>query len=48
MSEQTDIVGRNQMNDKVKIVFVYNADGGAINGIKDYFQKIFSPKVKRK
>ena len=31
------------MSEKSKLVFVYNADGGAINGIKDYFHKLFSP-----
>jgi hypothetical protein len=34
---------RNEMNENITLVFVYNADGGAINGIKDYFHKIFSP-----
>lgn len=43
MSDQTNSVERDLMSDTIKIVFVYNADGGAINGIKDYFHKIFSP-----
>jgi len=43
MSEQTKSEAPNQMKDESNLVFVYNADGGAINGIKDYFHKIFSP-----
>lgn len=43
MSEQAENMSRNEINQKSSIVFVYNADGGAINGIKDYFHKIFSP-----
>lgn len=31
------------MSEEVKLIFVYNADGGLINGMKDYFYKIFSP-----
>ncbi len=43
MEEHVEIMGRNEMIENVTLVFVYNADGGAINGIKDYFHKIFSP-----
>jgi hypothetical protein len=43
MSEKLETSMRNESNEKSKLVFVYNADGGAINGIKDYFHKIFSP-----
>ena len=31
------------MNEDLKIIFVYNADSGVINAIKDYFHKIISP-----
>ena len=31
------------MSNESKIIFVYNADSGVINAIKDYFHKIFSP-----
>jgi hypothetical protein len=30
-------------NNKKKIIFVYNADGGMINTIKDFWKKILSP-----
>ena len=31
------------MNDKQKLIFIYNAESGLINGIIDYLHKIFSP-----
>lgn len=43
MPEKVESLQRNESNENLKLVFVYNADGGAINGIKDYFHKIFSP-----
>jgi hypothetical protein len=43
MSEQIEKMGRSELNTSRHLVFVYNADGGRINGIKDYFHKIFSP-----
>jgi len=30
---------------KTTIIFVYNADSGPINGLKDYFYKIIKPET---
>ena len=43
MSENAELSPRNESIENLTLVFVYNADGGTINGIKDYFHKIFSP-----
>ncbi|MBN2155547.1 MAG: hypothetical protein JW776_05855 [Candidatus Lokiarchaeota archaeon] len=43
MSDQINGNRFGLMENGTKLVFVYNADGGTINGIKDYFHKIFSP-----
>jgi len=32
---------------KTTIIFVYNADSGPINGLKDYFHKIIKPETYR-
>ena len=33
------------VDDKPKIIFVYNANSGILNGVSDYFKKNFSPKT---
>ncbi len=33
------------MNDNKKLVFIYNADSGLINAVKDYFHKKRSPET---
>ena len=35
----------NNMSDDKKLVFIYNADSGLINGIKDYFHKKRNPET---
>ena len=35
------------MASKTTIIFVYNADSGPINGLKDYFHKIIKPDTYR-
>ena len=33
------------MNDKKKLIFIYNANSGVINAAIDYFHKMFSPET---
>jgi hypothetical protein len=38
-------LGDRLMASKTTIIFVYNADSGPINGLKDYFHKIIKPET---
>jgi hypothetical protein len=40
-------LGDRLMASKTTIIFVYNADSGPINGLKDYFHKIIKPETYR-